>query len=169
MKIDIHTHTKKIKTGDAETRNIEPDKFSEVIRNTDVKILAITNHNLFDKTQYLEIDNLVKDVCQIWPGIELDIMENGKRAHLLVICNPKNVDKFDSNCKEILGDTNPNAFSTSIEEVVRKFDETDCIYIAHYYTKTPEFSDEGIALLSSLVGNPKHIIKEATNSLSVGM
>jgi predicted ATPase len=169
MKIDIHTHTKKVKTGDAETRNIEPDKFSEVIRNTDVKILAITNHNLFDKTQYLEIDNLVKDVCQIWPGIELDIMENGKRAHLLVICNPKNVDKFDSNCKEILGDTNPNAFSTSIEEVVRKFDETDCIYIAHYYTKTPEFSDEGIALLSSLVGNPKRIIKEATNSLSVGI
>ena len=87
MKIDIHTHTKKIKTGDAETRNVTPSRFNEIIRNTDVKILAITNHNHFDKTQYEEIDELVKDVCQIWPGIELDILQDGQKAHLLVVAN----------------------------------------------------------------------------------
>ena len=40
MKIDIHTHTRKIKSGDAETRNIDSKRFFDIIKNTDVKILA---------------------------------------------------------------------------------------------------------------------------------
>lgn len=169
MKIDIHTHTKKVKTGDAETRNIDASKFNEIIRNTDVKILAITNHNLFDIAQFEEINSLVHDVCQIWPGIEVDILEEGRKAHLLVICNPKNVEIFDLRCKEILNNINPNTFNTPIRQVVEKFDDIDCIYIAHYYAKTPNFSDEDIQLITSYVSNPKRIIKEATNSLSVGI
>src|SRR5688572_56602 len=106
MKIDIHVHTKKVKTGDAETRNVTPDKFNEIIRLTDVRILAITNHNHFDLIQYLQISELVKDVCQIWPGIELDIFENGKRAHLLVIANPKIANEFSQKCELILKDQN---------------------------------------------------------------
>ena len=29
MRIDLHCHTKKVKTGDAYTRNVTKDKFSE--------------------------------------------------------------------------------------------------------------------------------------------
>lgn len=169
MKIDVHVHTKKVKTGDADTRNVDAPRFNEIIRNTDVKILAITNHNLFDKGQFEEINSLVNDVCQIWPGIELDILEGERRAHLLVIANPKNVEAFDIRCKEILNGVNPNTFNTSIEKVAEKFDDIDCVYIAHYYAKTPNFSDEDIAKLTALISNPKRIIKEATNSLSVGI
>lgn len=169
MRIDIHTHTKKIKTGDAETRNIRPARFNEIIRNTDVKILAITNHNHFDILQYREIIGLVDDVCQIWPGIELDILEDGNKAHLLVIANPRNVELFDLRCKELLGNISPNLFNVTIQEVVEKFDDLDCVYIAHYYAKTPNFRDEDITKLISLVSNSKRIIKEATNSLSVGI
>lgn len=169
MKIDIHTHTKKIKTGDAETRNVTPTRFNEIIRNTDVKILAITNHNHFDKVQYEEIHNLVKDVCQIWPGIELDILEDEQKAHLLVIANPKMATEFDLKCKEILDGSTPNAFNANVQKVVDTFSDLDCVYIAHYYAKTPNFRDQDIELLSSLLKNPKRIIKEATNSLSVGI
>lgn len=42
MKLDIHVHTRKIKSGDAPTRNIETDKFIDILKDTDVKILAIT-------------------------------------------------------------------------------------------------------------------------------
>lgn len=52
MKVDIHVHTKEIKSGDALTRNINAETFSDTIKNTDVKILAITNHNHFDKKQF---------------------------------------------------------------------------------------------------------------------
>ena len=48
MKIDIHAHTKKSKSGDAPTREITPKDFCETIQSTDVGIIAITNHNVFD-------------------------------------------------------------------------------------------------------------------------
>ena len=80
MKLDIHVHTKKVKSGDATTRNIEKDRFVDILKDTDVKILAITNHNHFDLNQYEEFRDGVSTICQIWPGIELDVLENGKRC-----------------------------------------------------------------------------------------
>ena len=68
MKIDVHVHTKKCKSGDSENRNISLTRFDEIIRLTDVKILAITNHNHFDFKQYQEFREGVQDICQVWPG-----------------------------------------------------------------------------------------------------
>lgn len=169
MRIDIHTHTRKVKGGDAQSRNIEKDKFEEIIKSTDVKILAITNHNLFDLEQFKEFRDAVITNCQIWPGIELDIFQNNKRAHLLVICNPKNCDEFKIKVDEILAGEHPDSFKTKLETVVEKFDELDCIYVAHYFVKKPDLGDEELDLLSSLVSNPKRIIKEATNAISAGI
>ena len=91
MKIDIHVHTKKIKKGDSEHRNVSVDRFNDIIRETEVRILAITNHNHFDIEQYQQISEKVHDVCQIWPGVELDISEDGRRGHLIVIVSPINL------------------------------------------------------------------------------
>lgn len=54
MKIDLHTHTRKCKSGDAHTRDISPVDFCEKILATDVRIVAITNHNVFDLGTPLE-------------------------------------------------------------------------------------------------------------------
>ncbi len=169
MKIDIHTHTRKVKSGDAPTRNIETDRFVEIINDTEVNILAITNHNHFDAKQYEDFRNGVENHCQIWPGIELDIFENEKRAHLIVICNPKNYQQFDKVVSEVLKGKNPNTFTISLKETVEKFDTLDCIYIAHYFVKKPNLGDEEIEILTELVSNPKRILKEASNSISAGI
>ncbi len=169
MKIDIHVHTRKVKSGDAPTRNIEKERFVEILSETDVNILAITNHNHFDSIQYEEFRDGVSGHCQIWPGIELDVFENGKRSHLIVICNPKNYQQFDTVVKEILNEVNPDTFTISLKDTVEKFDELDCIYIAHYFVKKPNLGDKEIETLISLVSNPKRILKEATNSISAGI
>lgn len=169
MKIDIHTHTKKVKSGDAFTRNIDKDKFIDILKETEVKILAITNHNHFDSVQYKEFREGVDNFCQVWPGIELDVLENGKRSHLIVICNPKNYQRFGQIVNDVLADKNPDTFTISLNEIVAKFDPLDPIYIAHYLAKKPNIGDEEIAHLSSLVSNPKRILKEATNSISTGI
>ena len=78
MKIDIHTHTKKTKQGDAETREIGSDEFHEIVSSTEVKIIAITNHNVFDIEQYQEFITEVVDDFQIWPGVELDVIKDSK-------------------------------------------------------------------------------------------
>lgn len=169
MKIDIHVHTKKCKVGDSEHRNIDAERFDEIIRLTDVKILAITNHNHFDKIQYQDIKGKLHDVCQIWPGIELDIKENGRRAHLIVIANPNNVQKFSEKVDELLDGKTADSFSISLEETVDNFDELDVIYIAHYYTKKPNLLDEDVDRLLDLVVNKKRVLKEAANSISAGI
>ncbi len=85
MKIDIHSHTKKCKSGDAPTREIAPGYFCETIQSTEVGIIAITNHNVFDLDQFNEIMGIMGDNAQVWPGVELDVQEDGVRGHLIVI------------------------------------------------------------------------------------
>lgn len=169
MKIDIHVHTKKVKSGDALTRNIEKEKFVEILRDTEVNILAITNHNHFDAQQYEEFRDGVESHCQIWPGIELDVFENKKKSHLIVICNPKKYKEFEKAVAKTLNGESPDSFSISLKEIVEEFDALDCIYIAHYFVKKPNLGDREIDILNDLVSNPKRILKEASNSISAGI
>lgn len=169
MKIDIHVHTKKTKTGDSENRNIDVEKFSEIIRSTDVKILAITNHNHFDKEQYNLFKEKVNGHCQIWPGIELDILESGRRGHLIVIVNPKNSIEFYKIIEELLQNSNEDNFTISINETVNRFDSLDAIYIPHYFAKKPNLTDDEVNSLMGLVSNDNRVLKEATNAISAGI
>lgn len=169
MRIDIHVHTRKVKSGDADTRNIEADKFGEILKSTDVKVIAITNHNHFDLKQFEALIDVVSGSCQIWPGIELDIFEDSKRSHLLVIANPKNYTLFNERVNIILKNKNPDTFTISIKDTVDAFDDLDCVYIAHYFVKKPNLGDKEIEYLTSLISNPKRVLKESTNSISAGI
>lgn len=169
MKIDIHTHTKKVKPGDSEHRNIDVEKFTEIIRETNVKILAITNHNHFDYEQYTDFKNNVEETCQIWPGVEFDILEEERRAHLITIVNPKNAEAFGKKVNEVIGSTSADTFTISIDEVASKFDDLDAIFIAHYHSKKPSLTDKDVSKLENLVSNSKRVLKEASNSISAGI
>jgi predicted ATPase len=169
MKIDIHTHTKKTKQGDSEHRNVDVNKFSEIIKETDVKILAITNHNHFDHEQYLQFKSNVDGICQIWPGVEFDVVEEENRAHLIVIVNPKNSETFNQRVNEVIGTTTADNFTISINDVVANFDDLDAIFIAHYHSKKPNLLDKDVDKLLELVTNQKRVLKEASNSISAGI
>lgn len=169
MRIDIHTHTKKVKQGDSENRNIGVDKFAEIIKETEVKILAITNHNHFDYEQYIQFKTSVDGICQIWAGVEFDILEGGRRAHLIIITNPKSAQPFSEKVNEVIGTTSADTFTISIDDVVDKFDNLDTIFIAHYHSKKPNLTDKDVDKLVSLVSNPKRVLKEASNSISAGI
>lgn len=168
MKIDIHTHTKKCKSGDAPTREISPENFCETIHATDVEIVAITNHNVFDLTQYGEIEARLEKGRQIWPGIELDVVHAGSRAHLLVIVSPKLANQFAATVTALTGSVTPDAFTTTIKEVLAKFDSFKPLYVAHY-KKHPSLSDEALAELAAGTNNPACVVKEVSNSISAGI
>ena len=105
MKIDIHTHTKKCKSGDAPTREISPADFCETILSTEVRIIAITNHNVFDLNQYEAIATRLGEEAQVWPGIELDVLDGGSRGHLLVIVSPALAREFSEAVDELTKDS----------------------------------------------------------------
>jgi len=169
MKIDIHVHTRKAKQGDSPLRGVTPERFAEVVMSTDVKIIAITNHNLFDLQQYEQILTEVDGAIQVWPGIELDVIVDGKRSHLIVITSPKTRHSFSDSVNELIGGASPDDYTGNLRDVVHCLDVHRPIYIVHYQKKDPSMSDDGISELLELTDNPRLVIKEAANSISAGI
>lgn len=174
MRIDLHCHTKKVKTGDAYTRNVTKDKFFQKVIEAEVKIVAITNHNQFDYTQYKEFKDVTEGYCDIWPGVELDIIGkadqkgNCKRGHLIVIANPKNVELFNTQVQELIKDEDVNTFQISVKKVYEMLGKCDCIYIPHFH-KEPKLSDEDIQELGELLPDSSRLFKETSDYRSLGV
>lgn len=169
MKIDIHTHTKKCKSGDAPTREIAPESFCEAILSTEVRIIAITNHNCFDLGQYTEIEARLGKEAQVWPGIELDVVEDVSRGHLLVIVSPTLAKHFSDAVDEFTKGFSPDSFTTTIEQMLKKFDSFKPLYVVHYKQKVPNLSDNALETLMVGTKTPCCVIKEVTNSISAGI
>lgn len=169
MKIDIHVHTKKVKQGDSPLREVTPERFAEVVLSTDVKIIAITNHNLFDLQQYEQILEEVDGAIQVWPGVELDVIVDEKRSHLIVITAPNNCSSFSDAVDKLIGEVSPNDYVGDLGKVVQCLDALSPIYVAHYQHKMPAMSEDGIKELLNLTNNPRRVIKEAANSISAGI
>ena len=171
MRIDLHCHTKKVKTGDAYTRNVTKDKFFQKVIEAEVKIIAITNHNQFDYMQYKEFKD---GYCDIWPGVELDIIGkadqkgNCKRGHLIVIANPKNVELFNTQVQELVNDEDVNTFQIGVKKVYETLGKCDCIYIPHFH-KEPKLSDEDIQELGELLPDSSRLFKETSDYRSLGV
>lgn len=169
MKIDIHTHTKKCKAGDAPTREIAPADFCETVQSTEVGIVAVTNHNVFNLDQFTEIVDIMDGNIQVWPGVELDVQDDGVRGHLIVIVSPQLAEAFSERVDEITKNSSPDSFRITVEQVLEIFDEFKPLYVTHYKQKTPNISDEALEKLISGTENPGRVIKEVSNSISAGI
>ena len=154
--IDLHCHTMQTKAGDGKKRNVTKDKFVSSLVKSNVSVVAITNHNYFDKDQYLDFKNNDADIL-VLPGIELDVTRlNNDVGHCVMVSNPNNISPFlDFVRTESLFDkTKAEDYKLSIKELVSKTKDIDGLFIIHYNGKTPSFSEEDYQFLKeSLVGN----------------
>ena len=170
MKIDLHCHTKKVKSGDKETRNVSSQKFKEVMSSNLISICAITNHNKFDLEQYYEFAKECSGVTSIWPGVELDVDVNGEKGHMLIICNPDELQEFDTKIKNIIGTTNVDDFCISYIELFKELKTLDIIIIAHYLLmKNEGFGDKSISLIKKELDGKVPFLLEPSNLKSVGI
>ena len=166
MRIDLHCHTKKCKKGDGNKRNVTKEKFINKISEADVGVVAITNHNCFDKAQYYDFQN---DKFLIWPGIELDVFGDDSKGHCILIGNPKNVDDFDRIIREIVGKTHPDDFSIYINDLAAKIKKLDVIIICHYGSKNPSLSQGDIDKFRDELGSDTPFYCEPRNLISAGI
>lgn len=169
MRIDLHCHTKKIKAGDGEGRNVTAELFQSKIMNSDVKIVAITNHNMFDYEQYIAFQQAVESFCSIWPGVEIDIKgSNGRKYHLIVVGNPDNAQAFSKGVSDLFIGKRLETCELSIEEVYTALNQFDVIYIAHFH-KSPAISEEDRIKLQNLVSDSSRIFCETSDHRSLGV
>lgn len=170
MKIDLHCHTRKIKKGDAATREVTCEKFIEQLLAANVSIVAITNHNCFDYAQYIRFnEQALKNNIQIWPGIELDVKGDDSKGHCIIIANPKYVSEFSKKCDKVIGNVNPDAYEIGIHDLISEFQEFDITVIAHYAWKNPSLSETDLDVLRNDLSNEKPLFLEVTQLRSAGI
>lgn len=166
MKIDLHCHTKKTKSGDPETRNVTKDVFLQKLSDASVSIAAITNHNHFDLNQYKSFASNDKGI-KVLPGVELDIKGKSSKGHCILITSPDKATLFNDFITSILSGKTADEFELDIETFVNKIKGQDFIVIPHYH-KDKSLNDEDIVFLKTSVGNVP-VLLETSNLRSAGI
>ena len=169
MKIDFHCHTKAVKSGEKQTRNITAKDFKEAVKNAGVKMVAITNHNTFDKTQFDEFENEVADDFLLLPGIELDVIGlNGKNGHIVLVYDNTDLDNFNSKINTLLENTKPDTFTISLDNAINFINDINCIVLAHYY-KPDALDINSINYLKERINDNYRFFYEPSNYRTLGI
>lgn len=168
MKIDLHCHTKKTKNGDSKLRNVSPELFKEKIELAEIKIVAITNHNAFDYTQYILLKEIVNESCHVWPGIEIDVVGESK-FHLIVVTKSEDSKLFSLCVDKLFSGDDIDTCQHTMDEVYEAFKDLDTIYIPHFHDKRPAISEEDRNRLIELVGDSSRVFIEPRNHRTLGV
>ena len=168
MKIDLHCHTNKTKKGDGETRNVDEKRFREAVLSAGVKIVAITNHNIFDIGQYNSFVAIAGSDFQVWPGIELDVNGETHNGHVIIVNNPRTVNNFDLKIKELIGNKTPDEVLINIDDLIRLFADLDAIILPHYY-KPKSLDDNSIQKIKESISDKSRFFYEPSNYRSMGI
>ena len=95
-KVDLHIHT--ISTVKDYYFNFDMDSLVKYVQSQKIDVIAITNHNVFDRKQYEQICSHLPSTL-VLPGIEIDI--DGGHALFLSDKEPQALYAFEAICKQI--------------------------------------------------------------------
>lgn len=142
--MDLHIHTLPSKLDEDFTFDAAALR-DHVVKRNHLDIVAVTNHNLFDRRNYEEVRKALPDTVLLLPGIEVSV----KDFHVLVIANPNDIDVFDAACSEV-PDIQHEEDGIGIAEFKRLFGDGSHIVIPHY-RKKPSIPSGDLALLGDIV------------------
>lgn len=135
-KIDLHIHT--IPTISDSAFSFSIDTFKRYVKEANLDAVAITNHDVFDLSQYKFIQAELPTV--VFPGIEINV----DKGHLLLICSPENVEAFDSRTAKVSQQITKVGDAISLETLIQIFGNLDDYLIIPHYDKFPAIT--GITL-----------------------
>lgn len=160
-KIDFHIHTKQ-SSWDAPFEFCQ-SKLDEYVSNAELDCIAVTNHNLFDKSQFEKI--LDKTEIPVFPGIEVNLEE----GHILVISDGDQLDDFNNRCAQVFAKCNQIGDYITIEVFKSIFGDLGRYILIPHYDKKPRISAATLGKLTPFVtagevASPKKFIYCANSS-----
>ena len=139
---DLHIHT----VPSVSDRIFEYDKdvLLDYVTTTGLDVIAVTNHNLFEYSQFYEIKNALPNTV-VLPGIEVDL----EKGHILVIANNDDGTLFDFNakCEEVKNKIQSKDDYISYESFIRIFDDVSHYLLIPHYEKDPKLNKDIIVKL----------------------
>jgi ABC-type dipeptide/oligopeptide/nickel transport system ATPase component len=139
-KIDLHLHTKPSQYSDSAFIFSLP-KLKEYVEKLAIDCIAVTNHNLFDLTQFNQISAELG--IKVLPGIEINL----EKGHLLLISENAELDDFEAKCNQVESlITNESEFIT-VQKLKEIFIDLSRYLLIPHYDKTPIIRPEIIEKL----------------------
>ena len=139
---DLHIHTVPSVSDRAFT--YDKDILLDYVAKTGLDVIAITNHNLFDFTQFQEIKQSIPNTV-VLPGIEVDL-ENG---HILVITNndSKTLFEFNTICENVKNLIKTKDDDISYDRFIQIFGNLSNYLLIPHYDKEPKLHKDVIKKL----------------------
>lgn len=131
-KIDFHIHT--IPTDVEPHFEYDISWLKSYVKDLDIDAIAITNHNTFDKSQFINIKNALD--IKVFPGIEINLGD----GHALLISEDEELDDFDRKCTKVDGLINSANEFLSVPELEEIYIELSKYLIIPHYYKKPSLS-----------------------------
>jgi len=142
-KIDLHIHT--ISTISDATFIFSLEKLKEYIEAQNIDAIAITNHNMFNLSQFQEIDEALD--IKVFPGIEINL----ECGHLLLISDNTDLESFSQKCNQVEAKIISAEDSINISEMNEIFHTLNNYLLIPHYDKKPSLKQEKIDELSSYI------------------
>lgn len=136
-KIDLHIHT--VQSISDRYFDFDIASLKEYVDLLEIDCIAITNHNLFDKTQFEQICQELN--IKVFPGIEIDL-EGG---HLLLISENEQLDDFNLKCQKVKDLIPTKDNSISYEQLIEIFPNLNNYLLIPHYDKKPNIKPNTIA------------------------
>jgi hypothetical protein len=138
-KIDLHIHT--LATVSDSDFTFSMDTLARYVTQGGIDVVAITNHNIFDSSQFRQIQEGIP--TQVFPGIEIDLGS----GHLLLISDGADLASFDAKSAEVSRRIPTPTDSMTVEDLTDIFgDLSDYLLIPHY-RKSPSLRGQEFAAL----------------------
>jgi hypothetical protein len=140
-KIDLHLHT--IPSISDSHFDFSLLTLQNYVSHSGIDCIAITNHNLFDLSQFEEISKALS-IC-VFPGIEINL----ETGHLLLISDKDNLTEFEDRCKQVQSLITSATDSISVEKLKEIFPDMDKYLLIPHYDKKPIIKPETIEKLKA--------------------
>jgi len=138
-KVDLHIHT---------VPSISDNQFffslnslQDYVEKLELDCIAITNHNLFDKSQFEYISAQLQ--IKVFPGIEIDL----EAGHILLISENEDLNEFDLKCKKVTDLIKTKTDFITYEQLIEIFPLLSKYLLIPHYDKKPNIKVETLAKL----------------------
>lgn len=141
-KIDLHIHT--VATISDSHFDFSLQKLKEYVESASLDVIAITNHNTFDLTQFRIIDRELS--ITVLPGIEVNLED----CHVLLITDFPNIAKVANSSGHLRELIKEPSDCISTKKMIEIFGNLSDYLMIPHYEKNPSIHPE---TLSKLVGH----------------
>lgn len=144
-KIDFHIHT--VSTVSDAPFTFDLNVLKRYVSEATLDAIAITNHNVFDGTQFAAIGDALDVV--VFPGIEVTL----DCGHILIISDVANLDAFKEQAEQISARVTTPEESISVDELTHIFRNLAELLVIPHYDKKPAITSDALERIAEYIAS----------------